>query len=158
MSPNDAQSTLDDIRRLQDRTRDELVGHNFSLPYALLMALGLFIGFASTDLPRPWNDVACLLGFGLYVGVTILQQVRQCRSSVRPRSLWVPTRLELVFYVGWAVSILLVFAAARTATWALDLPAQGTVAAAVVALAFVAATPLARRIVKAIMRQDSGRY
>ena len=157
MYPQDAQYSLDRIHHLQDRTRDALVRHNFGLPYMLLMALGIFVAYASDDLQSPWDDVVCVLGFGLYMGVVIVQQLLMCRSAVRPRSLWVPTRLELLFYIGWAISPLLVFFATRYVTRALELPAPGTLAAAVTALAFVAATPLTRRVAKAVMRQENGR-
>ncbi|MEV8637228.1 hypothetical protein AB0395_36860 [Streptosporangium sp. NPDC051023] len=156
MAFQDAQSTLDDIRRLQDRTHDELVRHAFALPYMLLMALGIFITYASTDLQSPWDDVVLLLGTGLYVGVIIVHtRAKLCRASVRPRSISTP--LEMVFYLGWAFSPLLAFLASESAAEALDLPARGTLAAAVTAVTFVAAMPLTRRIAKAVMRQKNSR-
>src|SRR5689334_662728 len=104
MTLQDARSTLDDIRRLQDKTRDELLRNAFALPYMLLMALGLFIQYASTDLPSPWDDGVLLLGLTLYVGVVIVHtRARLCRASVRPRSTRL-TPLEVVFYLGWAFS------------------------------------------------------
>ena len=157
MDLQDAQSTLNDIRRLQNRTRDELVRHTFALPYMVLMAVGIFVGYASTDLQAPWDDVVLVLGFGLFMGVVIVQHLRMCRASVRPRSLWAPTGLELLFYLGWAASPLLLFLASASATETLDLPAQGTLAAAVTALTFVAATPLLRRVAKSLMQRQDGR-
>jgi hypothetical protein len=61
MTPDDAQTSLDDIRRLQDRTRDEYVRHGFSRPYMLASALALFIAFASFDLPAPHTVAAAAL-------------------------------------------------------------------------------------------------
>ncbi|MFC4588201.1 hypothetical protein [Sphaerisporangium corydalis] len=157
MNAQDAQTALHDIRRLQDKTRDELARQLFSLPYMALMAVGLFIGYASSDLPGSWDDVAVVLGFGLFIGVVVVQHLRMCRASVRPRFLWVPERLELVFYLSWAASPLVFFLVARWVAEALGLPATDTLAAAVTALAYVAATPLFRGIVKSIMQRQDGR-
>ncbi|MGW0809130.1 hypothetical protein [Nonomuraea sp. NPDC002799] len=151
MYPHDAQYSLDQIHHLQDRTRDELVRHNFALPYMFLLALGIFVAYGSGDLQPPWDDIGCVLGLGLYMGVVIVQQLRMCRAAVRPRRLWVPTLRESLFYVGWGISPLLVFLASGFAAGALGLTARATLAAGVTALTFVAATPLIRRVAKAAM-------
>lgn len=156
MDPHVAQSSLDEIRRLEEATRDEEVRQNFSLPYAAVAALGLFVALASTDLEWPWSVVASTLGFGVYLGVAIVL-VR--RASVRRN----PTSQEWMLYAGLSAGLMIVFGAVRTIGWAVfGLKAhgplsQGTVAAAVVALIFFASTPLIRRAIRAIMRQDGRR-
>ncbi|MGJ6965858.1 hypothetical protein ACSDR0_28515 [Streptosporangium sp. G11] len=157
MNVQDAQTTLQDIRRLQDRTRDELVRHLVALPYMALMSVGLFIGYASIDIPDPWSDLALVLGFGLFVVMVFVQHLRMCVASVRPRSMGLSDRMELLFYLGWAAIPLLPFLASRWAAEILDLPMKNTVAAAVTALAYVAATPLLRGVAKSIMQRQDGR-
>ena len=93
MHPHDAQSSLDDIRRLQDRTREQVVRQSFALSHVLLAALGLLLGLASVDLQNPWRTAALLLGFGLFVGVGI---VLERRALVQRK----PTGLEWLFWVG----------------------------------------------------------
>lgn len=51
MNPQDAQASLDSIRRLQDRTREEIARQVFPLPYVIISSLGIFAGFAAADLP-----------------------------------------------------------------------------------------------------------
>jgi cation transport ATPase len=156
MNPHDAQSSLDAIRQLQDRSREEVVRHSFARPYVLLAALGLFVMLASTDLQRPWSLAAILLGFGLYVGVGL---VRERWASVQRK----PSGLEVLFYLGLSAGLMLLFGIFRIVAWALfSVPAhglwsQGTLAAAAAALMYVAITPLARRGFRVIMRRDSGR-
>ncbi|MGN9841272.1 hypothetical protein ACTMTI_24400 [Nonomuraea sp. H19] len=156
MNPHDAQSSLDDIRRHQARTREEIVRQSFALPYVLLAALGLFVGFASADLERPWSTVATLCGFGLFAGVGI---VRELRASVRRK----PTVQEVVFFSGVMIGICMFFGIARIAAWALfDVPAHGllsqaTVAAAATAVAYVAMTPVNRQVLGGIIAHYGGR-
>ncbi|AVT33566.1 hypothetical protein C6361_33605 [Plantactinospora sp. BC1] len=155
MNPNDAQLSLDDIRRMQDRTREQMVRQRFTPTYVPLAAVGLFAGLVSVDLENPWRTAAILLGFGLFLGVGIVQEHR----SLVGRK---PTALEGLFWAGLATGLMLLFGIARIAAWAwLALPpeglmSQGTLAAAVTAAAYVAITPLVRRIFRAIVQRGSG--
>lgn len=156
MNPHDAQSSLDDIRRFRDRTRKEIVRQRFARPYVLLAALGLFVGLASLDLQNPWSTAALLLGFGLYLGVGIVQEHR---ALVHRK----PTGPEWLFWAGLLAGLMLLFGVFRIAAWAwFALPAQGllsqgTLAAAATAATYVAMTPLARRTLQTITRRDGGR-
>ncbi|NUW46215.1 hypothetical protein [Nonomuraea rhodomycinica] len=155
MNPHDAQASLDAVRRLQDRTRDEIVRQSFSPPFVILAALGLFVAFASTDLERPWNFVGGALGAALYGGIGILREHRACT-----RRKFIPQ--ELLFHLGLLAFFVVIYSIGRIAAWALlavpaeGLPSQAMVGAALAAVAYVAATPLNRRALKAIVRQDGG--
>jgi hypothetical protein len=154
--PHDAQSSLDDIRRLQDRTREQVVRQSFTRSYVMLAALGLLVGLASTDLQNPWRTAALLLGFGLFFGVGI---VRERRGLVQRR----PTGPECLFWVGVSAGLMLLFGVFRIAAWALfGLPPQGLLsqaAAAAVATAasYVALTPVIRRTFTQIVLRGGGR-
>lgn len=153
MNSQDAQSSLDTIRRLQGRTREEIVRQMFPLPCVVISALGLFAGLGSTDLPRPWPTVGSLLGFGLYAGIGI---VYAHWASVRRK----PTGQEVGVYLALTAVLLLVFGISRIAAFfLLGVPAhgllsQGAVAGAVTAVTYVAIMPLTRRVMKAIIQQD----
>jgi hypothetical protein len=156
MNPYDAQSSLDDIRRLQDKTRDEYVRQGFALPYVVASAMGLLIWLASIDLERPWNIVANVVGLVLFVGAGI---VHPHRATVRRK----PGVPDTVLFTGWMFGLMMAFGLFRIVGWTLlDLPAQGfasqaTFAAAAVAVTYVATTPLMRRAIRAIIQQDTGR-
>ncbi|MGW4470719.1 hypothetical protein ACWENQ_13690 [Nonomuraea sp. NPDC004354] len=156
MDPQNAQSSLDDIRRLQDKTRDAIVRQMFPLPYVVVSALGIFAGFAAIDLPRPWSIAGTLLGFGLYAGIGI---VYAHWASVRRKA----TSEEVGIYVALTVGLLLVFAVTRIVAFfvfgvpAHGLPSQATVAGAASAVTYVAIIPVARRILKRIVVQDGRR-
>jgi hypothetical protein len=155
MHPHDAQSSLDDIRRLQDRTREQVVRQSFALSRVLLAALGLLLGLASVDLQNPWRTAALLVGFGLFVGVGI---VLERRALVQRK----PTGLEWLFWVGLSAGLMLLFGVFRIAAWALfglqpqGLLSQAAVAAAATAVTYVAITPLIRRTFTAIVLRDGG--
>ena len=156
MHPHDAKSSLDDIRRLQDRTREQVVRQSFTLSYVLLAAVGLLVGLASIDLQNPWGTAALLLGFGLFVGVGI---VRERRALVQRK----PTGLEWLFWVGLSAGLILLFSVFRIAAWALfglqpqGLLSQAAAAAVATAVVYVAITPLIRRTFKGIVLRDGGR-
>jgi len=156
MHPHDAQSSLDDIRRLQDRTREQVVRQSFALSHVLLAALGLLLGLASVDLQNPWRTAALLLGFGLFVGVGI---VLERRALVQRK----PTGLEWLFWVGLSAGLMLLFSVFRIAAWALfglqaqGLMSQAAVAAVATAITYVAITPLIRRAFKRLVLRDAGR-
>ncbi|SIM85976.1 hypothetical protein [Micromonospora cremea] len=156
MKPQDAQLSLDDIRRLQDRTREQIVGQSFVRSHVPLAALGLFAGLASVDLQNPWRTATLLFGFGLFVGVGI---VHEHRTLVQRK----PTGLEWLFWVGLSAGPMLLFGVFRIAAWAwLALPSQGllsqgTLAAAATAATFVAITPLSRRTFAEIVLRESRR-
>ncbi|MFC5816957.1 hypothetical protein [Nonomuraea harbinensis] len=153
MNQHDAQASLDDIHRLQDRTREQIVRQSFALPRVVISALGLFTAFAAIDLPRPWNFVGLALGWAVYAGVGI---VHEHRASVRRK----PTPPEVLFHGGLLACIMVAFIVGRIASFALfDLPSQGLLSqaaagATVAALAYVAATPVNRSLMKAIVQQD----
>jgi membrane protein YdbS with pleckstrin-like domain len=156
MHPHDAQSSLDDIRRLQDRTREQVARQGFALSYVLLAALGLLVGLVSVDLQNPWRTVAFLIGFGVFVGVGI---VHERRALVKRK----PTGMEWLFWVGLSAGLMLLFSIFRIAGWALfglqpqGLLSQAAVAAAATAVTYVAVTPLIRRAFTAIVLRDGGR-
>lgn len=156
MHPHDAQSSLDDIQRLQGRTREQVVRQSFAFSYVLLAALGLLVGLASIDLQNPWRTAALLLGFGLFVGVGI---VHERRALVQRK----PTGPEWLFWLGLSAGLMLLFGAFRIAAWALfGLPPQGLLsqaAAAAVATAasYVALTPVIRRAFTQIVLRGGGR-
>jgi hypothetical protein len=156
MHPHDAQSSLADIRRLQDRTREQVVRQSFTLSYVLLAALGLLVGLGSSDLQNPWRTAALLLGFGLFFGVGI---VHERRALVQRK----PTGLEWLFWVGLSAGLMLMFGVFRIAAWALfslqpqGLLSQAAAAAAATAAIYVAITPLIRRTFKEIVLRDGGR-
>ncbi len=56
------QSSLENIRRLQDRTHDQLVRQGFALPYVITSMLVLFLMFAPFDLQGSWAAAAGLVG------------------------------------------------------------------------------------------------
>ena len=156
MHPHDAQSSLDDIQRLQDRTREQVVRQSFALPHVLLAALGLLVGLASIDLQNPWRTGALLLGFGLFVGVGI---VHERRALVQRK----PTGPEWLFWVGLSAGLMLLFSVFRIAAWALfGLQSQGVLsqaaaAAVATAITYVAITPLIRRAFRRLVLRDVGR-
>jgi hypothetical protein len=150
MTPDDAQTSLDDIHRLQDRTRDEYVRHGFSRPYMLASALVLFIAFASFDLPAPWDTTAAMLGVGLSLGLLV---VHQHQAPVRRK----PAGPELLFYAGASVCLIVAYVAFSIATaiasLKFDLPAPHTVAAAALALTTLLCANPARRVFESIVRR-----
>ncbi|MFD9950619.1 hypothetical protein ACFWYW_58025 [Nonomuraea sp. NPDC059023] len=155
MNQHDAQTSLDDIHRLQDKTRQQLLRQSFALPRVLISALGLFIAFATIDLPHPWDFVGLALGTVLYMGVGI---VYEHWASVRRKV----TRQEMLFHCGLLACIMAAFIIGRIAAFALfNLPPQGllsqAVAGAIVAaVAYLAATPVNRSIMKSIVQQGGG--
>ncbi|MGP3958168.1 hypothetical protein ACTWPT_19350 [Nonomuraea sp. 3N208] len=156
MNPHDAQSSLDDIRRLQEKTRDEYIRQGFALPYVVASAIGLFISFGSVDLERPWSTVANVVGVIVFVVAGIVQAHR---TAVRRK----PAAPDVLVFAGWLVGLIVAFGLFRIIGWALfDLPAsgllsQGTFAAAGMAVMYVATVPLIRRAIREIVRQEIGR-
>ncbi|MEV4176685.1 hypothetical protein [Nonomuraea sp. NPDC049709] len=152
MNPHDAQNALDDIHRLQDRTREEIVRQSFALPRVIISALGLFVAFATIDLQRPWNFTFMVLGWAVYAGVGI---VCEHRASVRRKT----TRQEVLFHGGLIACIMVAFGVGRIAAFALfDLPPHGLLSQAaggaiVAAVVYVAATPVNRSVLKSIVQQ-----
>ncbi|MEU6727325.1 hypothetical protein ABZ917_26795 [Nonomuraea wenchangensis] len=156
LNPHDAQSSLDDIRRLQDTTRNEIVRRSFAMPRVIVVALGLFIGYAVIDLGAPWQFIGLAVGLGLFAGVGV---VYEYRAAVRRQ----PTVQETLYHVMVLLGICMVFGAARILAFALfDVPAHGLmsqsmIGAVVAALAYVAATPVNRRVMRSLVRQGGGR-
>jgi phosphatidylserine synthase len=146
MTSPDPQTSIDQIRRLQDRTRDEYVRHGFSRPYLLVLALAIFVMFASHDLSGPWDSVVGLLGAALLVAGLL---VHQRRASVRRR----PTALEALFSLVVGGVLLLICAVFLGAAHSLDLPAPNTIAATAIALAIVCGAQLTRPVFTAIVRR-----
>ncbi|MFI7691151.1 hypothetical protein ACIBQ6_18915 [Nonomuraea sp. NPDC049655] len=155
MNQHDAQTSLDDIHRLQARTRQQIVRQSFALPRVLVSALGLFVMLAALDLPSPWFYLGAALGVVVYAGVGI---VCEHRASVRRKA----TGREALFHGVLLACVMVGFGIGRIASFALfDLPPHGllsqAVAGAVVAaLAYVAATPVNRLVMQSIVRQDGG--
>jgi hypothetical protein len=145
VDPDEARRSLDTMRRLQDRTREEYLRQSFSGPGALLVALGLFIVCASFDLPGRWDTVAMALGDALILGVLA---VGYARASVRRK----PSGAELVVMLAASAYLIAGFVALHVAARLVGLPAPYTIAAAATALAFVAFGRPMRRVYEKIVR------
>jgi hypothetical protein len=147
MTSPDPQTSVEEIRRLQDRTRDEYVRHGFSRPYLLVTALAVFVMFASSDLPRPyWNNAVAVLGAALIVGGLV---VHQRRAAVRRR----PTALEVLFSVGLGIVLMVICSVCLGVTHTFDLPAPNTIAAAAIGLVVLCGANLTRPVFAAIVRR-----
>ncbi|MEV4395569.1 hypothetical protein [Nonomuraea sp. NPDC049607] len=155
MNQHDAQFSLDDIHRLQDRTRKQIVQQSFAPPRVAVSALGLFGTLAAIDLPSPWHFVVAALGMLVYVGVGI---VYEHRASVRRKA----TSMEVLFHGGLLAYVMVAFTIGRIVAFALfDLPSHGllsqsVVGAVVAAVAYVAATPVNRSVLTSIVRRSGG--
>ena len=145
MDPDEARRSLDTMRRLQDRTREEYIRQSFSRPGALLIALGLFVVCASLDLPGRWDAVAMALGDALILGVLA---VGCARASVKRR----PGGAELVIVLAASALLIAGFVALHVTARLAGLPAPYTIAAAATALAFVAFGRPMRRAYEKIVR------
>jgi ABC-type Co2+ transport system permease subunit len=154
MNPHEARVSLDDIRRLQDRTRDAYVRHGFSRTSLLIMALAMFVMIASLDLPSPWPTVGLGIGLGLLAGLGLAQQRR---APVRRRLTWP----EALYCAGTAAVFLVALVAfelpAALAVLTLDLPVQHTISGAALAATFLAGAGPVRRGFAAIVRNESRR-
>ncbi|WP_214319450.1 hypothetical protein [Nonomuraea sediminis] len=155
MNPQDAQSALDNVRRLEGKTREEMVRKILPLPHVVISALGIFVGLASTDLERPWSTIAFVLGFFMFAGVGM---VYAHWTAVHRK----PTNQEIGVRVALIVVLYVVFVVARIAAFGLihapasGLLSQGGIAAAVTAVAYLGLTPLIRRIMKTIILREAG--
>ncbi|MGP4022726.1 hypothetical protein [Actinomadura sp. 3N407] len=145
MNPDEARASLDEIRRLQDRTRDEYIRQGTSRPEVLLVALGLFIVFASFDLPDPWDLIAMLLADGLIFGVLA---VGYARASVRRK----PTGAEVMFILAMSAYVIVGFGAFLITARMIGLPAPYTIAGAATALGCIASTRPFRRAYEKVVR------
>ncbi|TDC58199.1 hypothetical protein E1281_02350 [Actinomadura sp. KC345] len=149
MNPEEARSSLDDIHRLQERTRDEYVRHSFARSYMLLSALGLFVAVASLDFPQPWQIVVFLVGEGILVASALVQRRR---APVQRK----PTVPEVMFQVAMGVILIGAFIAYSIASalgaFAFDLPVQHTITGAALALTALAVAVPVRRLFGSIVR------
>jgi hypothetical protein len=143
----DPQASLDDIRRMEDRTRDEYVRHGFARSNVVAVAVLLFIAIASRDLPNPWDGVVSLLAVGALVALAI---VHARRAAVRRN----PSGLELLLLLGASGALLAALVGFVAAARALDLPAPHTFAAAALALTSVVAARWTRRAYAAVVRRQ----
>ncbi|QYC45111.1 hypothetical protein Nocox_37795 [Nonomuraea coxensis DSM 45129] len=156
LNPRDAQSSLDDIRRLQETTRNEIVRRSFAMPRVIIVAFGLFISFAAIDLGAPWQYIGGALGFALFVAVGV---VYEYRSAVRRQ----PTVQEALYHSVVLIGVCMVFAVGRILAFALlGAPAHGLMSQAMAgavlgALAYVAAVPLNRLVMRSLVQQGRGR-
>ena len=146
----DPQASLDDIRRMQDRTREEYVRHGFDRPHVLAVAVALFVAIASRDLPNPWDSVVNLLAVGALVAMAI---VHARRAAVRRH----PGRAELLLSLGAIVALLAALAGFVAAARALDLPVPNTFAAAALALTSVVTAQWTKPACMAIVRRSDPR-
>ncbi|MBE1532709.1 hypothetical protein [Actinomadura algeriensis] len=149
MNPDDARTALADAHRLQERTRDEYVRQQFTWPYMLATALGIFIAFGSTDLPEPWDTVAFLAGEGIFIGAAVMQRRR---AAVRMKA----NVGDGLFVIIGAFAVLLAYIGFNVVTslgvLSFDLPAPRLFAAAALALLFLAVAGPARRLYGALLR------
>lgn len=150
MNSNDAQAALADVQRMQERSRDEYVRHQYAWPYMLLTALGIFVALASSDLPSPWSTVAFLAGEAVLIGAAVLQR----RRAPVQRKANAP---EGLFVVGTAGAVLVAYIAfnivASLGVLSFGLPAPRTFAAAGVALLFLVLAGPSRRIFQSVVRR-----
>jgi hypothetical protein len=123
----DPQTSLDQIRRMQERTREEYVRHGFGFPQVLMSAVGLFVVVAARDLPDPW---AAVVSLGAVLALVVMAVVHTRRAAVRRQ----PSGTELALLAGASVALLVGIVGLPLATAALDLPAPNTIAGAVLAL------------------------
>jgi hypothetical protein len=142
-----AEASLDDIRRMQDRTREEYVDQGFARRSVVAVAVALLIVVAARDLPDPWDGVVGLLAAGALVAMAVTN-VR--RATVRRH----PGRRELLLLLGAAAALLAAIVGIRAATHALGLPAPHTVAGVMVALMSIVAAQRVRRAYAAVVRQE----
>lgn len=150
MNPRDAQSALDNVRRLEGKTREEMVRRILPLPQVIISALGVFVGLGSIDLERPWSTVAFVLGFFMFAGVGM---VYADWTPVRRK----PTNQEIRVRIALIVVLTVIFVVAWIAISGLiHVPASGGIAAAVTAVVYLGLTPLIRRIMKTIILREAG--
>jgi hypothetical protein len=150
MANYDAQASLNDIRRMQDRTRDEYVRHGFARSYVIAVAVVLFVAVAARDLPSPWDGGVSLLAVGVLVAMAVVQARR---AAVRRQ----PGGLEVLVLVGAAAALLAALTGFVAASRALDLPAPYTMAAAALALTSVVAARWTRLVYAAAVRRQDRR-
>jgi hypothetical protein len=143
----DPQASLDHIRRLQDRTRDEYVRQGFARPNVVAVAVALFVAIASRDLPGPWDGGVSLLAVGALVGMAI---VHARRAPVRRTS----SASEVLLLLGAAAALLAALVGFVAAAHALDLPAPYTFAAAALALTSIVVAQWTRRAFAAVVRRQ----
>jgi predicted permease len=145
----DLQASLDDIRRMQDRTREEYVRHGFARSYVIAVAVGLFVVIASRDLPHWWDSVVSLLGVGALIALAV---VNGRRATVRRRA----GRSEVVILVVAGVVLLGALAGFLAAAHGLDLPAPNTWAGAALALSSIVISEVTgKAYAAAVRRQDA---
>jgi hypothetical protein len=142
----DPQASLDDIRRMQDRTRDEYVRHGFARSNVIAVAVLLFVAIASRDLPNPWDGAVSLLAVGVLVAMAI---VHARRAPVRRQ----PSGRELLVMLGASAALVGALIGFVAAAHALDLPAPYTFAAAALALTSVVVAQWTRRAYAAVVRR-----
>lgn len=148
MAEYDPQRSLDDIRRYGDQARDAYVRHAFATPYALVMAVMLFVVYAAGDLPAPWRTIVTAGGILLGGGAIV---IGQRRAPVRRR----PSGAEIAFCVVWGVALIVFYGAVRILAYAIGLPAPGMVAAGVLAVACFVVTLATRPLYRALLRNES---
>jgi predicted permease len=145
----DLQASLDDIRRMQDRTREEYVRHGFARSYVIAVAVGLFVVIASRDLPHWWDSVVSLLGVGALIALAV---VNGRRATVRRRA----GRSEVVILVVAGVVLLGALAGFLAAAHGLGLPAPNTWAGAALALSSIVISEVTgKAYAAAVRRQDA---
>ncbi|MEO3869538.1 transcriptional regulator [Nonomuraea sp. B12E4] len=123
MHPHDAQSALDNIRRLRSKTIDEYLRQSFAFSSALPALLMIFAQLASFDVPWPYAISVRMVAMGVAL---LAWWVIWSRTPVQ-RSF---TSTDFGIVLGWAASLLVAFVAFRIITWMLDLPVPATIAAA----------------------------
>ncbi|MEV5829266.1 hypothetical protein AB0L25_27265 [Spirillospora sp. NPDC052242] len=150
MNTDDARSALADVHRMQERTRDEYVRHQFAWPYTLLTALGIFVALASSDLPSPWSTLVFVVGEAVLIGGAVLQRRR---SPVKRKA----NGPEGLFVFGTAVAVIIAYIAfnivASLGVLSFGLPAPRTFAAAGVALLVLVLAGPSRRVFQSVVRR-----
>ncbi len=138
MEPDDAQNALEDIRRRGDQSRDAHVRFGQSGAALPLLALTVFLPFASFDLPNPWGG-AVILPEAVLIAVILAAYL--LRSPVRRPV----TTTEAALGAAAGVALVAAFGGLAAAARMGGLPAPHTLAAALLCTTGAAGLALARR-------------
>ena len=123
MTPDDAQTALDDIRKRHEQSRAEEVRHNSSPFYLGVLALVVLLSYGSFDLPNPWNGAML---FPVLALLALLAFVHVRRAPVRRK----PSSGELLVGVAYGIALSAVLQGMAEAARAVGTPTPHLVSAA----------------------------
>ncbi|MGQ5597270.1 hypothetical protein ACUJ8N_28735 [Streptomyces sp. ESR1.13] len=138
MDPVDAQNALDDIHRRGEQSRDAYFRFGHSRTTVQLLALSVFLPFASFDLPNPWGGAVVLPEVAL-VSIMLVAYLRHApvRRSITTR--------EAALGAAAGIALMTAFKGLATAARVGGVPAPHTAAAALLCTAGAACLILAGR-------------